>query len=298
MRWLGAMANGHGLALAASTALIVLAPPTIASATVHTGGIAFAEPTNPPRIGAPLPPLVEREEFDHTVSATYDDQAGTLTVRTEVFDPARWGERHRRTEITLGPRCYQGREPDRLYGVWEAGESNVRGEVNLEGFAGQVYGTGSFDGQAFTVTFQSPYFTGKEWRCFTMTYAGEDLTPSERNEQSFSLSGYPSQSQPAPAKGSAHVLAPRSYKPTHHWCPTNRTCFSRVTWTTYTGTRAVGHGPARECAGGGGHCRSYNRLTVVLNAPRRVCGALRFTQLRLFGRTFRLNTLGCSTYQP
>lgn len=105
---------------------------------------------------------------------------------------------------------------------------------------------------------------------------------------------------PAPSQTTAasHVLAPGSYRPTHRWCPTNRTCFAHVTWTTYTGTHAVGYGPAKDCAGGGGPCRSDSHLTVALSAPRRVCGALRFTRLRMFGKVFRLDdTLDCATYQ-
>jgi hypothetical protein len=46
-----------------------------------------------------------------------------------------------------------------------------------------------------------------------------------------------------------------------------------------------------------GPCRFYERLTVELTAPRRVCGALRFTRLRIFGRIFRLAPVICSTYQ-
>jgi len=36
--------------------------------------------------------------------------------------------------------------------------------------------------------------------------------------------------------------------------------------------------------------------TVTLSTPRQVCGGMRFTRLRMLGRTFSLNTVTCSTY--
>jgi hypothetical protein len=101
----------------------------------------------------------------------------------------------------------------------------------------------------------------------------------------------------------AHTLAPETYKPTQKWCPTNRTCFSSVVWTTYTATRAVGYGAAKTCPGGGvGPCHSYSHLAVELTSARRRCGATRFTRLRMSGATFRLspgfNHRFCDVYQP
>jgi hypothetical protein len=101
---------------------------------------------------------------------------------------------------------------------------------------------------------------------------------------------------PAPSvlASGTHVLAPRSYKPTRNWCPTNRTCFSHLTWARYTASEALGVGSAESCAGGGGHCSVHYGLSVTLTAPRWVCGAMRFTRMRMFGRTFGLGN--CSTY--
>ncbi len=81
-----------------------------------------------------------------------------------------------------------------------------------------------------------------------------------------------------------HVRARDRYRP-RTWCPTNRTCFTHMTWTLYTPTRAVGHGRARDCAGGGGPCITSEQ-TVTLDHPRRLCGHLEFSRLRLFRRTF------------
>jgi hypothetical protein len=102
------------------------------------------------------------------------------------------------------------------------------------------------------------------------------------------------------AAASVHVLAPRSYKPTRHWCPTNRACFSTVGWQSYSATQALGYGNSRECPGGGpteeNPCRGYTHLRIELSKPNRVCGALRFTRLRMFGSFYGLDST-CSVYQ-
>jgi len=83
----------------------------------------------------------------------------------------------------------------------------------------------------------------------------------------------------------AHVRAGGVVHPTRDWCPTNRTCFSRIAWIIYTSRRAVGHGRAKDCAGGGGPCRT-SKQTVILDRPRHLCGRLEFSRLRMFGRVF------------
>ncbi len=83
------------------------------------------------------------------------------------------------------------------------------------------------------------------------------------------------------------VYVGSSYKPTLRWCPTNRTCLTKIKWTTYTSTKAVGVGRGSDCGGGGiGGCRSYPKLTVVLTSPASMCGRTQFSKLRMFGRTF------------
>jgi len=83
----------------------------------------------------------------------------------------------------------------------------------------------------------------------------------------------------------AHVRAGGVVHPTRNWCPTNRTCFARIGWSVYMAERAVGHGRAKDCAGGGGPCR-ISEQTVILDRPRRLCGHLEFSRLRMFGHVF------------
>lgn len=91
------------------------------------------------------------------------------------------------------------------------------------------------------------------------------------------------------------VRAPQQVKPTHTWCPTNRTCFSHVHWSIYRDDLAVGRGEATECAGGGGPCRTHRSLKVTLYRTRVTCGARRFTRMRLFGYVFALDRM-CQSY--
>lgn len=104
----------------------------------------------------------------------------------------------------------------------------------------------------------------------------------------------PAMSPTASASG-GQTLAPMQFRPVSDWCPTNRTCFAHITWTSYSATRAVGHGRGKSCAGGGGGC-STKRTTVRLWRARHVCGSERFTRLRMFGRSFRLMSAGCSFF--
>jgi hypothetical protein len=85
---------------------------------------------------------------------------------------------------------------------------------------------------------------------------------------------------------SQRVYVGSAYKPKRKWCPTNRTCLTKIKWTTYTSTRAVGVGRGRECAGGGLGCRTYRKLRVVLTKPESMCDRIQFSELRMFGRTF------------
>ena len=190
---------------------ILIAAASPAAANTHVGGVILPEPLNGPSIGPPPVPLIEREEFDHTISASYDDVEGTIALQTAVFAPARWGENHRAVQFSLGPRCLSERPvrenpeaEDRLYGVWETynrdpryerNEPGIRGAVTLEGYSGEVAASGSFDGVTFTVIFQAPQFAGHVWPCLSVSNAGEDETEGEREEHDIRLSAYP---KPAP----------------------------------------------------------------------------------------------------
>lgn len=194
--------NSIRLCFAATVAAvsIMLALPGSALATIHEGHIRFAEPTDPPSIGEAPTPLVEQDEFDQTVSVVYDDEAGTITLTTTVFDPGRWGERHEEESFRAGPSCTPEEEGlyGELSGEWQAKPPSeevingivvshepgvTEGTVRLSGIAGTVHGAGSFDGQAFSITFADPHFANLEWRCFTLI--------DGRENSSFSLGDYP-----------------------------------------------------------------------------------------------------------
>jgi hypothetical protein len=110
------------------------------------------------------------------------------------------------------------------------------------------------------------------------------------------IAGFVAQSATA-SIGRDRVLVGGRYRPTRNWCPTNRTCFARITWTTYNSTRAVGHGQAKDCAGGGGPCQTSEQ-TVTLDQPRVLCGHREFSRLRMFGRVFHAGAAPvlCSIY--
>jgi hypothetical protein len=167
----------------------------VASATVHTGGITYAEPTNPPTIGPPEPPAVEQAAYLHTFSVAYDDQAGTVTLTVEVFDPAHWGYQFPVLFFKANPAC--GDEAG-LYGRLAGGTEGSTATASLAGINGESSASGSFNGQTTTFAFQSPYFVAQGWRCVVVSPSA-----SGRGAESFALGGYPSAPPPEAAKPKA-----------------------------------------------------------------------------------------------
>lgn len=163
------------------TPLIILSGPNPAGAVVHGGGKEFAEPTNPPTIGAQPAPAVEREEADRNVTASYNDLAGSVTVTVEVYDPAHWGGRHPEAEISVGPTCSEPELEGKLF--QRVLPTELIGTVTLKNYAGQVESVASYNGQAFSVTFQDANFAGRDWHCFAMS--------SPQGTETFALGGWP-----------------------------------------------------------------------------------------------------------
>jgi len=107
---------------------------------------------------------------------------------------------------------------------------------------------------------------------------------------------------PGSATTSSKVLAGTRYKPTGRWCPTNRTCLSRIHWISYGGNVARANVAYTDTAGGGTGSHS-GQARIQLSAPKRACGRIRFSRLSIrFGRSspvnFSLMTLSgtCATY--
>jgi hypothetical protein len=207
--------------LAASLALI---SPVTAQAAIHTGHIVFNEPQNSPTIGEPGLPTVERTEYVREILVRYNASAGSLTVEVEAYDPTYWGERLRvnggleaigqqweAETFDIGPKCDELSPPLRGSIVAYPKPTNetpeqelehsgdnvnvtggVVGEASLNGYAGRVYPTGSFNGQRFTVTFSDPAFRNRNWRCVSV-----------EPRLSFGLGEWP-KPKPKPRKKSDH----------------------------------------------------------------------------------------------
>lgn len=192
-----------GLSLLAVAGLAAL--PASAAAAIHTGHIAFEEPQSPPSLGAPIIP-VEHTAYLSRVSMAYDDQAGTLTITAEDFDPEFWGSVLDPISFELGPRCLEGGAgtsallEGELHAGSERGRTTFREDpvtqapvvatVSRRGFAGQLAGAGSFDGQTFVATFSDPGLAGLALRCVTLF-----INPVE----TFPLSGYTAPAAPKQA---------------------------------------------------------------------------------------------------
>jgi hypothetical protein len=62
-----------------------------ASATVYSGSETFDAPAGTPSLTGPTPDPAQTAEYLQTLSASYDDQAGSVTISFGLYDPATWG---------------------------------------------------------------------------------------------------------------------------------------------------------------------------------------------------------------
>jgi hypothetical protein len=160
-----------------------LLAPGSASATIHSGRIVFPEPHNPPSIGVPPPPADQTKESTREVVIRYNASAGSISFRAEVWDASFWGEKIYES-FELGPKCLSYDEsifhqpelnanmsarPKEIGPI--IGEvGGVKGEATLRGYTGHVSGTGgTFNGRYFEITFTSPAFRNRNWRCAMLT---------------------------------------------------------------------------------------------------------------------------------
>lgn len=94
--------------------------------------------------------------------------------------------------------------------------------------------------------------------------------------------------QTQPPGPPSNVYAGDRYKPRGKWCPTQRLCFSNIKWKSYTNSKAVGFGKAKDCPGGAlGKCRTYKKLKVSLSKPEWMCGQYHFSRLKMLGKTYK-----------
>jgi hypothetical protein len=171
--------------IATVAAAFGLTTPGAANATIHTGRFMFPEPHNPPSIGVPPPPAVQTKESTREVVIQYNASAGTVTLRTEVFDPTFWGEQIGES-FKLGPKCLSYDEsafhpPDfnasmsatpKRTGLLGKEVGGVTGEATLRGYTGHVSSTGTFNGRYFEIMFTSSAFRNQNWRCAMLTSDG------------------------------------------------------------------------------------------------------------------------------
>ncbi len=199
--------RGGGIVLAATLCVsVALGTPSDAGASaIHSGRTQLPPPENPPTIGTAPKPADQREEVQREVEVQYNAPAGTVTFRVEVWDAEFWGERLEEG-FFLGRSCAEGsavrfsppsqRHPQAFHGHVSAHpknllhEAEVTGSATLEGYAGQVESTGTFDGHHFEITFSSPAFKNRNWRC-AATPLIEERQGSRRSEyRDFALGGW------------------------------------------------------------------------------------------------------------
>src|SRR5271155_1468352 len=140
-------------------AVVLLALPAAARATVHTGHIVFKEPQNPPSIGEPGLPADQRTEDIREVLVRYDASAGSLTVEAEAYDPAYWGERLRfvgplgfgqtvSEDFSIGPKCGESSPPLSGSIIAYPKPTNETPEQELENSGDSMDVTGGVAGEA------------------------------------------------------------------------------------------------------------------------------------------------------
>lgn len=165
------------------TALVAGASPATAD-TPRQGSASWAAPSQPPSLN-PAPPVVDDQPYMKAASVTYDYATGTVTTTMGFYDPGYWQNNIQSEyssnsaygiEIDLATGC-QSNPPTGadLAVTMTPANSNTStggydyntatGWATLTGYQGQVQGTGSFDGTNYTLTVQSPYFAGRDFRC-------------------------------------------------------------------------------------------------------------------------------------
>jgi len=195
--------------VAICVAVVALLLPATSSATVHVAEMRFIAPSEPPSLEAPLPacepshePTIQERieehgassgsncrllsEGDHVVTATYDDEQGSVTIGLEVYNPGYWGPTHAQVMFGLGASCPNPELTGNVVGQYlprgaSYTESEQADTVALQGYTGSVEGHETFSGTTFTWTFRSSAFANRDWRCFSF----------DGGSQTAAFNGYP-----------------------------------------------------------------------------------------------------------
>ena len=154
-------------------AIIALAAPGSAQAEVRAGHVD--DPAD-----SQVPTLDNRHDDISFVSATYDTEAGTLTIAARFYGTPSDPDANRSfppVDFALGKECDEAMPLTGSFSAdayWDSGEPgsgeyvvNGDGSVLLEGFAGATHAVPvlSDDHQTISVTFQHQAFMHQNWRC-------------------------------------------------------------------------------------------------------------------------------------
>jgi hypothetical protein len=189
--------------------------PASASAVVYSGSTTFPAPTGNPSLNGPAPDPAQTAEYLHTLSASYDDQSGSVTISFGLYDPGTWGPvltsgdggsgsggqlvsppiEFELGDVTPGVSCNPNGGVPGIDGpplgspvlsssvdsTYNDNDGSFAGDTigaTLEGYSGQVSAPVSFDGTTFTATVQNPNFQGHIWDCLVLDQSFElQLSP-------------------------------------------------------------------------------------------------------------------------
>lgn len=179
-------------ALLVALVVTALALPRPAAAAVREAAITFDRPETPPSLDD-RPPVEERERYLETALASYDNAAGTLTIRARLFAAEIWG---RGIAVSFGvdSACADVEAPT-VRGSFSASSKMVyidpehegfvpvdAAELRVAGYEGKAPGTLEFDGRTFTATYAHAALRGLDLRCLDVRGASSPSSAETNGE--------------------------------------------------------------------------------------------------------------------
>jgi hypothetical protein len=183
-------------------AVVLLALPAAAQATIHYGAASFEPPSEEPSIGT-QPPLCNPQETRveergkaegpdrysctrpteglRTVNVAYNDQTGSLTIKVSVYDPQLWGPVLAQQGFGVSSTCddptpslqgnFLGQDS-----AWTDEDELIEGEepnaVTLQGHRGEVVASTSWSSTGYAFTWTDRAFARRSWRCLALERGG------------------------------------------------------------------------------------------------------------------------------